>query len=228
MNDQTQMPEDQRVQTAQIGNYYFLFLMLFLMIMIFPEFRMALGYAAGLVFNPLFYFDGRHPIYTLLGTGLILTLINTWARHHFTDWIMMAKVQQRSRALNAVMRDALRKQDMDKIEKLRKVQLKYASETMQMQAGTMKATTLTMFIAISIFTWLWMFVSTEAHYTYVAIPWAQAVELNTMVGFFPSWILLYSAFTMPLAWVIQYIFKIFEFRKKLEEIDEESPDEAIQ
>ena len=203
---------------SSVTQMYLLFMLLFMIVIFIPELRFALGRAAGFVLEPLFSFNYRYPIYTMLAMGVLVTLINSAAAHHYTNWITMAKNQARMRAFNEVYREALRKQDMAKLEKLRKIQLKLSAESMETQSQTMKGTMITWLIVIAIFTWLWLFMQYSIPYTYVAIPWAHAVDLNKVSYLFPNWLLIYSSFTMPLAWVVRYIFKYFEFRKKLEEI----------
>ncbi len=213
-------PAGQGVGTGQspMGMYFFFFL-LFFMILFIPSLRIALGIAAGFIFNPLFSFGGYYPLYTILATGVVLTLINVWARHHYTDWIQMAKVQEKMRAFNKfyrkAYREAMEKNNPARLEKLRKLQIKYAAESMSVQSNTMKATMITLFIVIAIFTWLWTFMQYQANYTYIAVPWSSLVDMNDMFLIFPVWLWLYSAITMPLAWVVQYIFKYFEFKKRL-------------
>ncbi len=209
-------PPAMKSSTMQL---YLLFMMLFMIVIFVPQLRFALGNAAGIILTPLFSFNYRYPLYTMLSTGVLVTLINSAAAHHYTDWIKMAKNQARMRAFNEVYREAIRKQDMAKIEKLKKLQLKFSAEGMEMQSQTMKATMITWLFVIAIFTWLWLFMQYSIPYTYVAIPWSHAVDLNHVGYWFPNWLLIYSAFTMPLAWVVRYIFKYFEFKKKLEEIE---------
>ena len=216
-NENQPMPAPQTSSTSM----YFLFFFLLMMILFIPELRMGLGAAAGLVFNPLFSFGNNYPIYTILTTGIVLTLINTWARHHYTDWIKMAKTQRKMKAFNKVYREALLKRDENKVEKLKKMQMKYMSESMEAQSQMMKATMITLLIVIAIFTWLWTFLEYDANYTYISVPWAFKVDLNQMIMIFPAWLVLYSAITMPLAWVVQYMFKYFEFKKKLLSMGEE-------
>ncbi len=205
-------------QQSTMSGMYMVFTFLMLMILFIPSLRTGLGYLAGLIFEPLFSFGYGYPLYTLLATGIVVTLINTWSRHYFTDWVKMAKMQKKMSAFNKVYREALKKQDMNRLEKLKKLQTKYMAENMEIQGNTMKATMSTMFIVIAIFTWLWLFLQTKVTYTLVAIPWSNQIELTMVQYLFPNWLLIYSALTMPLAWVVTYIFKFFEFRKKLEEL----------
>jgi uncharacterized membrane protein (DUF106 family) len=215
MNEE--VPVVPKQQSTMSGMYMF-FTFLMLMILFIPSLRTSLGYVAGLIFEPLFSFGYMYPLYTLLATGIVVTLINTWSRHYFTDWVKMARMQKKMSAFNKVYREALKKQDMNRLEKLKKLQTKYMAENMEIQGNTMKATMFTMFIVIAIFTWLWLFLQTKVNYTLIAIPWSNQIELTMVQYLFPNWLLVYSALTMPLAWVVTYIFKFFEFRKKLEEL----------
>ena len=212
----------QQPMQSSAMSMYMLFMLLFMIVLFVPQLRFTLGYAAGVILNPLFSFNYKYPIYTLLASGILVTLINTWATHHYSDWIKMARIQARMQAFNQVYREALKKQDMAKLEKLKKLQMKYSAESMEIQSQSMKATMITWLIVIAIFTWLWLFMQYSIPYTYVAIPWASAVDLNKIIFWFPNWLLIYSSFTMPLAWIVRYIFKYFEFRKKLEEEEAKS------
>ncbi len=214
----------ERTPQQNSSSMYFMIFFLLMMVLFIPGLRTALGVAAGFVLNPLFSFGGKYPIYTILASGFVLTLINVWARHHYTDWIKMARSQAKMKAFNKVYREAMMKQDMAKMEKLKKLQTQYMAESMEAQSQMMKATTITFLIVIAIFSWLWIFMQGIASYTIMAVPWNFAVDMNSSLGF-PYWLWIYSAVTMPLAWVVQYIFKYFEFRKKLEE---EYPEEVVE
>ncbi len=205
-----------------MSGMYMMFTFLMLMILFIPSLRYALGNIAGIVLEPVFSFNYQYPLYTFLATGILVTLINTWARHHFTDWINMARIQVKMKAFNKVYREAMQKQDLNKLEKLKKLQAKYMTENMAIQSNSMKATMFTMFIVISIFTWLWLFLQSKVSYTLIAIPWSNVIELNRVQYLFPNWLLIYSALTMPLSWVVTYIFKFYEFRKKLSELPSEA------
>ncbi len=206
--------------TANPGSTMYMFVMLLMMLILFiPDLRMALGQAAGVVFTPLFSFNGRYPLYTILATGVVLTLINVWARHHFADWIQMARIQAKMKEFNKVYKEAVMKQDSAKLEKLKVLQTKYMSESMESQSKMMKSTTITLIIVIAIFTWLWTFMQYIALYTYMAVPWNFSVNMNSSF-IFPAWLWIYSSVTMPLAWVVQYLFKYYEFSRKLRDYEE--------
>ena len=217
--EEEQIPRNPQASSTS----YFLVFFLMMMALFIPGIRSALGYAAGVVMTPLFSFGGDYPIYTILASGFVLTLINVWARHHFTDWIKMARSQAKMKAFNKVYREAMMKQDLAKLEKLKKLQMQYMSESMETQSQMMKATTITFILVIAIFSWLWIFMQSIATYTIMAVPWNFRVDMNHSL-IFPYWLWIYSAVTMPLAWVVQYIFKYFEFRNRLEsepEVDEQ-------
>ena len=184
------VPEVPKQQSTMSG-MYMVFTFLMLMILFIPGLRTSLGYVAGLIFEPLFSFGYMYPLYTLLATGIVVTLINTWSRHYFTDWVKMARMQKKMSAFNKVYREALKKQDMNKLDKLKKLQTKYMAENMEIQGNTMKATMFTMFIVIAIFTWLWLFLQTKVTYTLIAIPWSNQIELTLVNYRFPNWLLVF-------------------------------------
>ncbi len=220
MSENEEVSEQKEAIPQQpMNTMYFLIMMIFMVIIFIPQLRYSLGYAAGIVMDPLFSFSYSYPLYTMLATGVLVTLINSAAAHYYTDWIAMARIQQKTRAFNKVYREAMQKRDMAKVEKLRKLQMKYMAESTRVQGNTMKATLITWLFVIAIFTWLWLFVEYKIDYTYIAIPWSFSLELNHVSFLFPNWILVYSAFTFPLAWVVRYIFKYFEFRKRLEAME---------
>jgi len=109
---------------SSMSSLYMMITLLMFMILFIPSLREALGIAAGFVLEPLFAFNYNYPLYTFLATGILVTLINTWARHHYTDWISMARMQAKMKAFNKVYREAVRKQDVNQIEKLKKIQTK--------------------------------------------------------------------------------------------------------
>ena len=222
MNGENEAGAAQERPASNPGSIYMLMTMLMLFILFIPGLRTAMGQGAGILLEPIFAFDYRYPLYTLLATGILVTLINTLSRHYFADWIEMERMRVKMSAFNKVYREAVRKQDMAKIEKLKKMQVKHMSEQMEVQGRTMKATSFTMLIVIAIFTWLWLFLSDRVSYTLVAIPWSNQVDLTRVAFLFPNWLLIYSALTMPLAWVVTYIFKFLEFRRKLESEEEEA------
>ncbi len=224
MTEEAQQVEER--PKSNPGNVYMIMTMIMLLILFVPGLRTALGEGAGILLEPIFAFDYRYPLYTLLAAGILVTLINTLSRHYFADWIEIERMRVKMNAFNKVYREAVRKQDMAKIEKLKKLQVKYMAENMEVQGRTMKATTFTMLIVIAIFSWLWIFLSSRVDYLLVAIPWSNQVVLTKVSFMFPNWLLIYSALTMPLAWVVTYIFKFLEFRRVLE--SEYKEEEAVQ
>ena len=212
---QPQMPA--RPRQSGMSSLYMMITLFMFFILFIPSLREALGTAVGYVLGPLFSFNYNYPLYTFLATGILVTLINTWAMHYYTDWVKMARIQAKMKAFNKVYREAVRNRDTNQIEKLKKFQTQYMAENMEAQSNSMKATMFTMLLVIAIFTWLWVFLQTKTHYTLLAIPWSNAIELNRTLYLFPNWLLIYSGFTLPLSWVVRYMFKYMEFRKKIKE-----------
>ncbi len=196
---------------------YFVFIMVVMTILLFPSLRNALAIGVGYIFNPVFGFGGLYPIMTIVATGILLTIINTYARHYFMDWFQMARIQEKTKYLSQKMREAYRTRDMGKIGKYQKVQSKILQEQMKVSGDQMKPMIVTFIFIIAIWTWLYDFLLT-ASVKYYNLPWASNVDITGGISFFPYWIILYSFFTYSLGYFISYIFRLYEFKKRLEKI----------
>ncbi len=196
---------------------YFVFIMVVMTILLFPDLRNALAIGVGYIFTPIFGFNGEYPIITIIATGILLTIINTYARHYFMDWFQMARIQEKTKYISQKMREAYRTRDMGKIEKYRKVQATVMQEQMKVSGDQMKPMIVTFIFLIAIFTWLYDFLLT-ASVKYFNVPWATNVDITGGISFFPYWLIMYSFFTASLGYFISYIFRLYEFKKRLEEI----------
>ncbi|MGC9138333.1 MAG: DUF106 domain-containing protein [Thermoplasmata archaeon] len=203
--------------SASYSGMYFVILMLVMFIIIIPEVRDAFAIGVGFVFTPLLGFGGRFPILTMIFAGLFLTIINMYARHYFIDWFQMARLQEKTRYISRKIREAYRSRDMGKLEKYRKIQQKIMMEQMKSQQDQMKPMLITMVIVIAIFSWLYYFLA-HAQVKLFNTPWAMNIDITGGFSFFPNWLILYTFFTIPLGYFVTYIFKLYEFRKRLRQL----------
>ncbi|MEM3210528.1 MAG: EMC3/TMCO1 family protein [Thermoplasmata archaeon] len=202
---------------ASYSGLYFMILMLVMFVILIPEIRDALAIGVGFIFTPLLGFNGQFPILTIVFAALLLTIINMYARHYFIDWFEMAKLQEKTRFISKKMREAYRARDMGKIEKYRKVQQKLMMDQMKSQQDQMKPMIITIVIVIAIFTWLYYFLSHAPVKTFNT-PWAFNIDITGGISLFPNWLILYTFFTFPLGYFITYLFKIYEFHKRLKQL----------
>jgi len=203
--------------SSQLMGLLMMFIML--MVMMNNSARMALGAALGFVFEPLIGFDHQYPFITLILAGIITTVISVAVRHHFTDWLTMARTQQINKELGAELREARLKGNQKKVEKLMAVQQKMMKEQMGASGSSMKSMAYTMPVLFGIFAWIWLFIAALPNVTF-SVPWATNVNLlgrGPVLGLLPIWILVYSSFTVPFGQVIGSILKRRTFGRRLAE-----------
>lgn len=210
---------EQRAASPQAGQPMMMLLM-FMMVMLIlfiPEARAALGFAAGLVFEPVIGFDGRFPVVTIILAGTIPLVISIVLRHFMVDWVAAGKMAEVNKALGKEMREAMAKRNQAKMEKLREKRVEVMKDFGPVMSAQMKPTVITMLLFITVFAWLSSFVYSAPAQSTFAVPWdvnaflAQATVL-------PHWILLYSALTLPLSLALPRVLKYFSFTRKLQEM----------
>lgn len=168
-------------------------------------------------------FGGSYPVMTLMLMGAIMVLLSTILRMMTTDTLAQARNQQTMSAFNKELRQARIENNTYKVKKLMDMQPQMMAKSMESSGQMMKSMPLTMAVVIPIFLWIRYFVDItlrEAGNLVVSIPWSGGgVDLMTTYWFLPAWILVYTLISIPLGQVISRIIKVFQFRKRLEEIE---------
>ena len=201
------------------------FIMIFLgilalYVLIFPDVGRSFGLVAGAILEPVIGFDGRYPVITILLAGLLTSTVSSVVRHFFTPWSKMARMNATMGAFRKEQMEAFRKQNTNRVQKLREKQSEAMTEFQDVQILPLKLMAYTIFFFVVIFTWLRLFVDerlTSMGNLYFAVPWS----FNTYVHaayVFPSWILLYSLLAIPFSQVVQRVLKYFTFRKRLQDL----------
>ena len=201
------------------------FAMIFLGIMaiyvfVFPDIQRSFGQTAGLVFGPLIGFGGEAPVITFLLAGLLTTTVSSILRHIFTPWIRMAKMNASMASLRKEQMEAFRKQNTNRIQKLRERQGAIMSQYQDVQLVPLKLMAYTTFFFVVVFTWLRFFVDTTLAgqgRLFFAVPWSLTTYFPG-INVFPNWILLYSLLALPFGQVVQRLLKYVTFRKRLKEL----------
>ncbi len=206
---------------APSANFLTLFMLVITIFILFnPSMRIGIGMALGVVFGPLIGFGGFLPVITLLCMGIITTIFNTYVRFKYTDHIKMAETQHKTRHLNNLFREAYKKKDMAKVDKLKDIRKSISSEQLEASSKQMNTLPYTMIIVMVLFSWMWTFVD-SLDYTIISVPWSSAVNLLASTGF-PNWILLYSLISIAFSIPIQVIYKIKKFGSILDDVEYES------
>ncbi len=209
-----------------------LFQMIYLMVslsMIFvitsASLRSSIGLGLNSIFYPLVGFQGQYPILTIVVSGIMIGIIMSVPRYFFTDWLRMGRIQNRSRAFSKAYREAMAKNQRDKLQKMRKLQMDMMVESQMVSMNTLKPLmVLTIFIFL-FFIWLYVFVA-DLSYQLITLPWASNVNIATSsVWVFPSWIVIYMFSNLTIGYFTTMIIKYVDFSYKLKKA--ESSESAI-
>jgi uncharacterized membrane protein (DUF106 family) len=188
----------------------------------------------GLFLYPVIGFGGNFPIFTMLGAGFLTIIISTTIRHFTMDWLDLAKKQRIMNEYNKAVREATKAGNQSRVEKLQSENQEIMGMQSSMMMGQMKASILSMVIAILIYRWLYSFIWEVAQPT-VTVPWDMAwpltgsafsaacgsICMNPSGGGIPFWIFVYIPITVPIGQALMRGLKYFEFSSKLKKKGED-------
>jgi len=197
----------------------FVFLLTF-MIILDPNLSRGLGMMTAAALNPLFGFGGMFPVLTIFCAAVLTTGVSTIVRHYFSDWVKMAKMQKQNSALQKATMEAMRRRNLDKVQRLRQQGAQIRADNMSVQFAPMKSMVFTFLLFILVFAWLSSFIDSTVKVkglTLFAVPWQYQTDLSASYVF-AAWLLLYMLFNIFLSQLFSRILKFFSFRKKLAEM----------
>ena len=203
--------------------FIFIFLtMVTVYVMFNMELRLMLAEKLGIVLYPLIGFNGNYPIITIFLGALLLISVTTSVRHFQTDWIDMARNQKRTKAINKDLRKAKMGGDSKKEREITDYQQKMMATQQNMMFGNLKTMISTLLIVIIIFTWIWGDFITRLTVPILSTPWDTSMEMMKTrmccsIIPFPKWMIVYMLISVPLGLVIQHTFKMYSFKKRLDE-----------
>jgi uncharacterized membrane protein (DUF106 family) len=212
------------------SGFVMVMVMMIMMFIIFdPDLRFAIAFGLDPVFSPIFAFDGRFPVLTLLLTAVFLIAISTSIRHFMTDWIGLARAQERMSSYQKEVREATLANNQVKMNKLQSLQ----PEIMQMQSMTMinslKPAIFTMIIFVVVFPWLWAVyiesLSDPPAVAMVTLPWEPKWAIDTPLDICPGpyggyWIILYFILSLPFGLLFQHGLKMISYSRKIQHSEE--------
>ncbi len=177
--------------------------------------RSSIGNGLNSIFYPLVGFQGQYPILTIVVSGILIGVIMSVPRYFFTDWLRMGRIQNRSRAFSKAYREAMAKNQRDKLQKMRKLQMDMMVESQMVSMNTLKPLmVLTIFIFL-FFIWLYVFVA-DLSYQLITLPWAANVNIATSsLSVFPSWIVIYMFSNLTIGYFTTMVIKYVDFSYKL-------------
>ncbi|MFW3146206.1 MAG: DUF106 domain-containing protein [Thermoplasmatota archaeon] len=212
-----------------IAAFAFLFL-----IMIDRNLGDAISAIIGTFLFPVIGFGGRVPLLTMFCASILTITISTTIRHFTMDWLDLAKKQRIMNEYNKEVREATKAGNQSRVEKLQKENQDIMGMQSAMMMQQMKASVLSMVIAILIFRWLYTFLDAVPQAT-ASVPWdmewplmgsafgqvCSTICMNPAGGGMPYWIFLYIAISVPIGQALMRGLKYFEFSRKLKEKGEE-------
>ena len=188
----------------------------------------------GLVLYPVIGFGGRYPIFTMLGAGIFTITISTGIRHFTMDWMDLAKKQRLMNDYNKAVRKATKEGNQSLVERLQSENQDIMGMQSSMMMQQMKASIISMVIAILIFRWLYSFIWDISQPT-VTVPWdlqwpltgsafsavCGSICMNPNGSGIPYWIFVYIPITVPIGQALMRGLKYFEFSSKLKKQGED-------
>ena len=218
------LPRPRQTPRQSLSRFIMIFLgILAIYVLIFPDVGRTFGLIAGAILEPVIGFGGRYPVITFLLAGLVTTTASSVLRHFFTPWVRMAKMNAAMGSIRKEQMEAFRKQNTNRVAKLRAKQSEIMVEYQDVQFVPLKLMAYTMFFFVVIFTWLRVIFVDEQLIAqgnlWFAVPWSFNASFLA-VYVLPSWILLYSLLAIPFGQVVQRVLKYFTFRQRLRALGE--------
>jgi uncharacterized membrane protein (DUF106 family) len=188
--------------------------------MVVMMFRDPIGKALNVVFQYI-DFGGQWPVFTLIISGIIMITLSTVIRGFITDPIEQAKVQQEQSGFNAELRQARIENNLFKLKKLQEQQPQMMGKSMKMSTDQMKIMPVTMVIILPVYAWVYYFISytVDPVDLYINMPWGVLNLANSVMGFMPYWIVIYTMISLPIGQLENRFVRYYLLKKRLKELD---------
>ncbi|MHB1439578.1 MAG: DUF106 domain-containing protein [Cuniculiplasma sp.] len=224
--DKMERQKEMQKKMLKFQGMYFLMFIFSLVVIYITPIRDAIGGVFQFALFPLIGFNYNFPVLTIALSGILTGIVSGIPRYFFTDWLKIGKAQNRSQAFRKAQNAAFKANDRDKINKLRKLQQESMMDQQMVQMSSTAPLIILSMFTLLIFVWLYFFL---AHLTfpYVSFPWATNVDLNAVVGFFPSWIVISFISNMVVGYMITMVIKYVDFSYQLRKYEGMNPSEAM-
>jgi uncharacterized membrane protein (DUF106 family) len=153
--------------------------------------------------------------------GVLIGLVTSIPRYFFTDWIKMGRLQQRQQAFNKVFREAYRKNEKDKIQKLQKMRMQMSTEQMQQSMNTTKPLMVLSFFTLLLFAWVYYFID-RLNYKIVAYPWNFNINVvSSHISVAEYWMITYAFTSLVIGYLATMLIKYVDFTYKLKRMEKQ-------
>jgi uncharacterized membrane protein (DUF106 family) len=205
---------------------YFLMFIFSIVIIYVTAIRDAIGGVFQFALGPLIGFNYQYPVFTIALSGILTGIVSGIPRYFFTDWLKIGKAQNRAQAFRKAQNEAFRSNDRDKVNKLRKMQQESMMDQQMVQMSSTAPLIILSMFTLLIFVWLYFFLA-HLSFPYVSFPWASNVNLNSVIGFFPSWIVISFISNMVVGYLITMVIKYIDFSYQLRKYEGMNPSEGL-
>lgn len=221
------MQEAQQQMPGMSGKTMMGMMLAMVIMLVVTSFRDPIGEALDVVFKYIAFKDS--PVLTLILAGIIMITISTVARSLLTDFVGMARNQQIQSDFNAEFRQARMENNLFKMKKLQEQQPRIIALSMEASTQQMKVMPITMLFVIPVYAWVYYFLKTGDTAAYfpgqtviVNMPWGSLDVNSLLMGFFPSWIILYTLVSLPIGQIENRLIRLVLLRKRLRQLDLEA------
>ncbi len=221
------MQEAQQQMPGMSGKTMMGMMLAMVIMLVVTSFRDPIGEALDVVFKYIAFKDS--PVLTLILAGIIMITISTVARSLLTDFVGMARNQQIQSDFNAEFRQARMENNLFKMKKLQEQQPQIMALSMEASTQQMKVMPITMLFVIPVYAWVYYFLKTGDTAAYfpgqtviVNMPWGSLDVNSLLMGFFPSWIILYTLVSLPIGQIENRLIRLVLLRKRLRQLDLEA------
>ncbi|MDH7506746.1 MAG: EMC3/TMCO1 family protein [Candidatus Thermoplasmatota archaeon] len=187
---------------AQGSTLILLLVFILLIFFIMPTLAPYLANYLGYILYPLIGFDGNYPVLTLFFAGFIVVFFSSLLTNFFTNWKKLGEAQEISKAFQQEMMKARKEGNINKVNKLMKMQPEIMRKQTDASGGTMKPMIFLIIFIWPIFIWLRVFLQTVPHY-YFTVPWANQVSFFSYPLLWQAWLWLYLIFSTVIGQVIR-------------------------
>ena len=218
------MQETQAQMPGMSGKTMMGMMLAMVIMLVVTSFRDPIGEALDVVFKYIAFKDS--PVLTLILAGIIMITLSTVVRSFMTDFVGMARNQHIQSDFNAEFRQARMENNLFKMKKLQEQQPQIMAMSMEASTQQMKTMPITMLLVIPVYAWVYYFLKTGDSAAYfpgetvlVNMPWGT-LDVNTLLmGFFPSWIVLYTMVSLPIGQIETRLIRLYLLKKRLRQLD---------
>ena len=217
-----QTREEQQAMQATMRTQMLYLLIMFLLLFVYTVkgLRDIFAIPMTYILQPVIGFNYSQPMLTILAAALITGVVNTVARHFYTDYFGLAEMQFRNKKLSERYREAVRTRNKQELDAVRMEQSKSMQQSMKYTSQQMKPTFATLILTVFIFAWLIGFMAQAKNNPAIVLysPFGKGSLMHLYFGFY-AWIGLYSLFSIVFTYPLQYGLKMLYLRRSVRNED---------